>query len=805
MQPRSGGEQRDYGVQTLRSVLIIPSRKGSSFLSRFSVRAPWARDEDARDSDSEMGDLRDDGLDARALTSVVGAGGGYIPLHKEPPRYIRVKHRNKKLKDFNHLFLAQELSVTQCDDEEETASGREPATAVGRKLLKGASAAIWAAEFSVDGKYLAIGGKDNVVRVFAVLSTPEDRKAQEEDEAQTASKGERLSAPVFRSKPIREFAGHTGEVLALSWSKNGFLLSSSMDKTVKLWYPSRQDCLATFQHADIVTSIAFHPTDDRFFLAGCLDSQLRLWSIPDKSAPYTAATNEFITAVGFSPDGKVAICGVLSGMCTFYKTEGLESDFQIHVRSSRGKNAKGSKITGIETALVNNGSEHGDVKVLISSNDSRLRVYSLTTKMLEAKYRGHTNLSSQIHARFSEDGKYIICGSEDRRTFIWGPTTGDAESRDKQPYEYFDAHPEVVTVAVMAPTKSRQLLSASGDPIYDLCNPPPVMLVSLGESQNASEADPTEGNHTNSTPVIKKPEETPAYIERSKHQGGNIIVTTDRTGSIKVFRQDCAYVKRQQNLWETGSRFSGKLGGGVGRSSSIRTKASATSRVHSRRGSLSLNQSPAPSLPASDRIMSWRQDIDGGLRPSRNNTPTRSERSVSPNKAGLAPINTSAANLASESRKELYASSPGIRSTPGSPTSSVHTNKTSGKLAKDRIYDNTPMTPPAPSFSFMSIADAKDGKVDGSFWNLSRWKGQKAGMSSRNSSGSLAPPGSDGTVGRRSLGSGEPVSSSFYRRNRASSGARLASAAIQQTLAEERPEGPERSASGEQQQQQQHQ
>lgn len=735
------------------------------------MRSPWARDDDAPDSDSELGEVRDDGAHARAITSVIRAGGGYIPLYKEPPRYIRVKTRNKKLKEFNRLFLAQELSIDNADDQEEP-QGRAPATAVGRKILRGDSAAIWTAEFSLDGKYLAVGGKDSVVRVYAVISTPEDRKAQESDEAQCGSNGEKLSAPVFRSKPVREFEGHSGEVLALSWSKNGFLLSSSMDKTVRLWLPSRPECLCTFQHSDIVTSIAFHPTDDRFFLAGCLDSQLRLWSIPDKSAPFAAETTEFITAVGFSPDGKTAICGVLSGMCTFYETEGLESQFQIHVRSSRGKNAKGSKITGIQTAAVDNGPDKGDVKVLISSNDSRVRVYSLNTRMLEAKFRGHVNQSSQIHARFAEDPSYIICGSEDRMAYIWGPASSGADMRDKQPYEYFDAHPEVVTTAVIAPTKSKQLLSASGDPIYDLCNPPPVMLVSLDESQpTVPEGENTE--RATQTPTLKKPEESPAYIERSKHHDGNIIVTTDRTGTIKVFRQDCAFSKRQQNMWETGSKFSGKLGSGVGRSGSVRTKTSGTSRAQSRRGSLSMNQSPMPSQPASDRIISWRQDVYGGLRPSRNATPTRSERSVSPNKAGRSSMNTSTANLASESRKEAYAGS-ALRSNPGSPTSSTRTNRTSGRLAKGR--DLTPSIPPTPSFSFLSVADSKDGKGEGSFWNLGRWKG---GLSSKQSSNTLAPGGLTDTPKRRSMGLADSarlaVNEGPRHAPRVSSGAKLAS------------------------------
>ncbi|PNP38453.1 hypothetical protein TGAM01_v205965 [Trichoderma gamsii] len=690
-------------------------KKGTSFLSRLAMRSAFKKnDDDAPDSDSELGELRTEGSSARAPMSVMSDGGGYIPLYKEPPRYIRVRAHNSKRRDFNRLFLAQELLGPKPEKDDEPSQGRVPATAVGTKLLK-AGDAIWAAEFSLDGRYLAVAGKDQVVRVFAVLSTQDERKAHEQEEeaereAQGNSRGERLSAPVFRNKPIHEFKGHTGEVLALCWSKNNFLLSTSMDKTVKLWHISRDECLATFTHHDLVTSVAFHPTDDRFFLAGSLDAQLRLWNIPDKTVAFSASTNEFITAVAFSPDGKMAICGVLNGMCSFYETEGLKLKFQIHVRSSRGKNAKGSKITGIKTA-ANPGT--GEVKVLISSNDSRVRIYSLKSRMLEVKFKGLENQSSQIHARFSDDGTYVICGSEDRKAYIWNTTTSEAETKDRQPYECFDAHPEVVTTALIAPTRTRQLLSASGDPIFDLCNPPPVLLRSLDEaalSQTEVSETGTEIHHP--PPSIKKPEESPAYIERCKHSDGNIIVTTDRTGTIKVFRQDCAFTKRQQNMWEIGSKSFSKVSG-LGRSGSIITR---TSGSLSRRTSLNLSQGQTAQHP-SDRIISWRQDVDDEGRAS---------RSASPMKAGKTPANISTAvNLSAEARRRPIPSGSPVRAAQRnslvSPVGSVRSRPSIGAL-------DGGSQPPTPSFNLISVADAEESDKDGSFWNLSRWRGSFSGL-----------------------------------------------------------------------------
>lgn len=737
------------------------------------------------DSDSEFGgDPRMNGFNARVFSQAVG----YTPHHKEPPRYIRTKAANKKERDFGRVFLAQELVGTrppgynkyQEGDKQDggankgdaPAQGGEPngpgptltvsvASASGRKVAK-TGGAIWATEFSRDGKYFAAAGKDNVVRVWAVISTPEERRAREEEEAAANggnATGERLSAPVFRDRPFREFVGHSGEVLDLSWSKNNFLLSSSMDKTVRLWHISRQECLCTFKHKDFVTRLAFHPRDDRFFLAGSLDTILRLWSIPDKQIAFSAQCPDLITAVAFSPDGKTAIAGLLNGLCLFYETEGLKPQAQVHVRSSRGKNAKGSKITGIQTIAVppmdplkeqspGTGDEaQGEVKVLITSNDSRVRIYNLRDKSLEIKLKGHDNSVSQIAASFSDDGKYVICGSEDKKAFIWGLNGGQQRAayidKEKSPYEYFEAHGEMVTTAVFAPTKTRMLLGRSEDPIYDLCNPPPVVLRSAGEeaatasahSAAASQTELSSEDHHQPAPPppppivptsapIQRPEPSPAYIARSTHYDGNIIVTTDDTGIIKVFRQDCAYTKRKHDSWETGSTFSRKLtshggslyNGRLGRSISVysRTSAGTGSAAHSRRGSMSGNIAPymvtspvshASALnqavnAGSDRILSWRMGIENGADAGGNGlagprpgqvgtapgnrssaivngsnrwsgvqTPTHSDRSLSPVRGGP----TSSVPVGAGNR----ASMPAAVSVPSTPNRNVNINGTS--------------------------------------------------------------------------------------------------------------------------------
>ncbi|CAN9501452.1 unnamed protein product [Ophioblennius macclurei] len=394
--------------------------------------------------------------------------------------------------------------------------------------------AVWTMKFSHCGRLLATAGQDNVVRIW-VLKTAFDYfnnmrikyntegrvSPSPSQESLCSSKSdtdfgascipedpdtEDRNAP-FRQVPFCKYKGHTADLLDLSWSKNFFLLSSSMDKTVRLWHISRRECLCCFQHIDFVTAIAFHPRDDRYFLSGSLDGKLRLWNIPDKKV---ALWNEvdgqtrLITAANFCQNGKYAVIGTYDGRCIFYDTERLKYHTQIHVRSTRGRNKVGRKITGIEPLP-------GENKILVTSNDSRIRLYDLRDLSLSMKYKGYVNSSSQIKASFSHDYSFIVSGSEDRYVYIWS-TYHDLSKftsvrRDRNDFwEGIKAHNAVVTSAVFAPH--------------------PNLIVPQETGADKPEAECKSLDSTDSETI-------PSGALKTDHT--EVLLSADFTGAIKVF------------------------------------------------------------------------------------------------------------------------------------------------------------------------------------------------------------------------------------------------------------------------------
>jgi WD40 repeat protein len=109
---------------------------------------------------------------------------------------VRVKSKRKGRADFSDLHLVQQLSYAT-------------------------PAAVYVLKFSPDGAYLAAGCADGLIRVWEPLS----EQLLRESEAWAGGGGgageppqQIRTAALFTQEPVQLLAGHTAEVLDLSWS-----------------------------------------------------------------------------------------------------------------------------------------------------------------------------------------------------------------------------------------------------------------------------------------------------------------------------------------------------------------------------------------------------------------------------------------------------------------------------------------------------------------------------------------------------------------------------------------------------------
>ncbi|KAJ0971108.1 hypothetical protein J5N97_019067 [Dioscorea zingiberensis] len=344
---------------------------------------------------------------------------------------IKVRSYRKRLKEFSSVYMRQDISAHD--------------------------GAILTMKFCLDGRYLATGGEDGVVRVWRVtecelknaLDVPEYDpscvyfKANRNSElAHLYADKEKKNKPrslkrtsdsacvvipsdVFQisEKPLHEFRGHDGDVLDLSWSKNKYLLSSSIDKTVRLWQVGFNSCLKVFSHNNYVTCIQFNPTDENYFISGSIDGKIRIWEIPRCRVVHWADAKEIVTAVCYQPDGKGGIVGTITGDCHFYDASDNQLQLDAKVSLQCKKKSVDKRITGFQFCP----SDHQ--KLMVTSADSQVRI--LDGVDIVSKYKGFRNTGSQISASFTSDGRHIISASEDSNVYIWTHNIQDAPTSNQ--------------------------------------------------------------------------------------------------------------------------------------------------------------------------------------------------------------------------------------------------------------------------------------------------------------------------------------------------------------------------------------
>lgn len=301
---------------------------------------------------------------------------------------------------------------------------------------------------------------------------------------------------------LHTLRGHSDAVWSTSFNPDGTLVATaSRDQTVKLWRVATGEAIATFQLEDWVACLGFSP-DGQTIAAMEWDGTLhllnlqgqRLRSFPTHQAP--------VVAIHFSPTGDAIATASRDGTARVWSLDGRErlvlrghqdwvmyvnfsQDGQRLVTSSRDRTAKIWNSNGQELATLSG--HQATVGSVVFSQDGK----TLATAGFDNTVRlwnqdgtwvqvlaGHTNPVWGVN--FSPDGQWLASSSEDTTVRLWD--VGDIVNRQTQQSQY----PQVLTLGEGATSSASfspdaQIIGTTGQyPVAKLWNRQGQLLTTLG-------------------------------------------------------------------------------------------------------------------------------------------------------------------------------------------------------------------------------------------------------------------------------------------------------------------------------------
>jgi len=248
-------------------------------------------------------------------------------------------------------------------------------------LQTGHSDDIQALAFSEDGKYLASGGKDNVIIVWDFLL----------------------------GKEIRRLKGHTGQINDLKFIKNGILVSAGEDGKIVFWDLVKGKAIRVLSNKSGVKSIDVN-SDNTLLVSAGPTIPLKIWSLTDTTLVPYDKYDGVCSSVAFNSKGDEVIFS-LNGK----KNKGVYL-FNVNSKDIRKLNASCANYCAFDKTGTN-----AVFSFLLSP---KLCNYDLQKNKSLFVRPGDYIKYPFIHIAISPDNSLIIAGNSDNGVYVFDQHSG---------------------------------------------------------------------------------------------------------------------------------------------------------------------------------------------------------------------------------------------------------------------------------------------------------------------------------------------------------------------------------------------
>ncbi|KAL6798148.1 vegetative incompatibility protein HET-E-1 [Trichoderma sp. SZMC 28012] len=285
--------------------------------------------------------------------------------------------------------------------------------------------------FAPDGRQLASASRDNTVKLWDTATG---------DCIRTFEDYYRYKHPVqlvsFAPDGRQLASASSNELRLQNGPPDDYIITSSYDKTIKLWDTATGRCMATLVNESPVNAVSFSP-DGRQLASASYDKTIKLWDAAIGSCTTTlTGHNDVINTITFRPDGQ--------------RLASASSDNTIKLWDT----ATGLCITTFKghRQTVRTVTFRPDGRHLASTSvDGTVKLWDTATSHNLSATDGHSKKITAIS--FTPDGRWLASASEDCTVKLWNTETGRC-------IVTFKGHNRSVTAVSFTPD-GHQLASAS--------------------------------------------------------------------------------------------------------------------------------------------------------------------------------------------------------------------------------------------------------------------------------------------------------------------------------------------------------